>query len=596
MTAELRRGLFLAILGLVGGLGAVALLAYTGLLVPSKVSTQVARTTAPQQGASQVAPSQPAPSQPTPGQAPTIGQAPANPPPIAGAGAGAPQPTPAQAGRAEPKATPSSAAPGPTERAAAPTPEPGAPVAQASAAPTFDVIRVEPDGAAVIAGRGTPNATVELLRGGEVFARGLADPSGLFALVPPPLPTGTSEITVRTGGPDGPKISRDSVLVVVSPKRDAKPLVALTSPEKPTVVLSRPEAETTAAATPTANSAPRPGANSAASPAAPTTTSPQPAAPAAPTAPQPVKVVSVEAEDGGRLYVSAQAAPGATVRLYLNDTLVAPGSVGPDGRVAFAIGRGMKPGDYRVRIDQVDPVSGVVRTRSEVPFTFPKTLSTPPPVAAVQPPTEGAAATARNPVPSARGTAPANPATAARTAPTATGEPVSAAPVASPNTPPASGAAAPAATGRPAEVAVAAPPAALLARPGSPQASDAAAQGTVAPAPATSNAPARVALVPQAVAPAAERPASSTATSAGADAPAKQRAAGTVFVPQLDTATVVRGDNLWRISRKIYGAGTRYTVIYDANQPQIRRAELIYPGQVFVLPGTAANRQADGTR
>ena len=59
---------------------------------------------------------------------------------------------------------------------------------------------------------------------------------------------------------------------------------------------------------------------------------------------------------------------------------------------------------------------------------------------------------------------------------------------------------------------------------------------------------------------------------------------GTVIVPQITTATVSRGDNLWRISRRIYGEGTRYTVIYDANQGQIRNPDKIYPGQVFVLP------------
>jgi nucleoid-associated protein YgaU len=61
-------------------------------------------------------------------------------------------------------------------------------------------------------------------------------------------------------------------------------------------------------------------------------------------------------------------------------------------------------------------------------------------------------------------------------------------------------------------------------------------------------------------------------------------AAGTVLIPEINTAIVARGDNLWNISRRIYGQGLRYTVIYGANQPQIRNPDLIYPGQVFVLP------------
>src|SRR3546814_19876346 len=44
------------------------------------------------------------------------------------------------------------------------------------------------------------------------------------------------------------------------------------------------------------------------------------------------------------------------------------------------------------------------------------------------------------------------------------------------------------------------------------------------------------------------------------------------------------GNSLWRIARRIYGEGLRYTVIYQANQRQIRNPDLIYPGQVFSLP------------
>lgn len=55
-------------------------------------------------------------------------------------------------------------------------------------------------------------------------------------------------------------------------------------------------------------------------------------------------------------------------------------------------------------------------------------------------------------------------------------------------------------------------------------------------------------------------------------------------VPQIGTATVARGDSLWRISRNVFGHGIRYTSIYQANASEIRDPNLIYPGQVFVLP------------
>jgi nucleoid-associated protein YgaU len=46
--------------------------------------------------------------------------------------------------------------------------------------------------------------------------------------------------------------------------------------------------------------------------------------------------------------------------------------------------------------------------------------------------------------------------------------------------------------------------------------------------------------------------------------------------------------NLWRIARRFYGRGIRYTVIYQANRDQIRNPSLIYPGQVFAIPGLPA--------
>ena len=57
---------------------------------------------------------------------------------------------------------------------------------------------------------------------------------------------------------------------------------------------------------------------------------------------------------------------------------------------------------------------------------------------------------------------------------------------------------------------------------------------------------------------------------------------------QIDLAageiTVIKGNSLWVISRRIYGQGILYTTIYEANKAQIKDPNLIYPGQVFSLP------------
>ncbi len=54
--------------------------------------------------------------------------------------------------------------------------------------------------------------------------------------------------------------------------------------------------------------------------------------------------------------------------------------------------------------------------------------------------------------------------------------------------------------------------------------------------------------------------------------------------PDERVVTVQPGNSLWRISRAIYGEGARYAVIFDRNKDQIRNPDLIYPGQIFVLP------------
>jgi nucleoid-associated protein YgaU len=303
------------------------------------------------------------------------------------------------------------------------------PPESADGVPAFDVARIEPSGEAVIAGRATPGATVELLRNGELHDRAVADQSGQFVMVPPRLPSGTYDLTLRAKQPDGGlATSRQSVAVALEPGPTDRPLVALMTPDKPTVVLSQP-------------AAPKPTAGA-------------------------VVVGAVETEPGGKLHVSGQARPGAAVRLYLNDSFVASVTAGTDGRFAVTINKGVAPGNYRIRLDEVESNSGAVRARAEVPFNLADTTAT----AAV--PSQATA----------------------------------------------------------------------LQRP---DVAAAAKQPTVVP---------------------------------DGDSPS------TVVVPKIVTTTVSRGDSLWRLSHNTYGAGTRYAVIYKANREQIRNPNLIYPGQIFVIP------------
>lgn len=60
-----------------------------------------------------------------------------------------------------------------------------------------------------------------------------------------------------------------------------------------------------------------------------------------------------------------------------------------------------------------------------------------------------------------------------------------------------------------------------------------------------------------------------------------------------DSAVIIRRkDTLWRISRRVYGHGTRYSTIYLANQDQISDPDKIWPGQVFKLPEKSREGEA----
>ena len=48
--------------------------------------------------------------------------------------------------------------------------------------------------------------------------------------------------------------------------------------------------------------------------------------------------------------------------------------------------------------------------------------------------------------------------------------------------------------------------------------------------------------------------------------------------------TVQPGATLWAIARERYGDGVLYVQVFEANRDRIRNPDLIYPGQVFVLP------------
>jgi nucleoid-associated protein YgaU len=315
-----------------------------------------------------------------------------------------PKPVPAVLGEPTPE-TPATAA-------REPSPAPAAPVASPTALkPSFDVVTVEPTGETVVAGRAAPNARVELEDAGRKLAEATADGTGAFVIIPPPLPPGLHSLTLATGAGPSAQTSKAIAVAVAAPEPVPRPAPPAPAPS---------QAQSASIAPPVSGPSGR------------------------------IAVQSIEAIAGGRLVVKGAADPNSVVRLYLSGAFVGDAKTGADGRWSLMIERGMTPGPYVVRADEINAADAKVTERAEAPFDYP-------------------------------------------------------------------------------------------------------------------------AAAPQA-APAA------VASAAPATSPAD------VVIGSIQTHHVESGHTLWGISQKFYGDGSRYQLIFAANASQIKNPNLIFPGQVFVVP------------
>ncbi|MEW5425170.1 LysM peptidoglycan-binding domain-containing protein [Amorphus sp. 3PC139-8] len=438
--------------------------------------------------------------------------------------------------------------------------------------PTYDVVRVEPSGDAVIAGRASPGATVELRANGTAIASATTNTAGEWVIVlDKPLPPGDYDLALHSSHPNGkaPATSSDRLAVSIPQNGTETPLVALSRADGPVEVLQKPDEQTAIASASKAPATTEVASNAAASgssgtSAAETTTAAAPTGPASSQGSAASDTADAEAA-GGKMAASSDASEGG-------DTVIA---------------------------------NLVVR---EETMTVPREPSE--------------ATVAQDSTPAAK-TGAADAPAAAETA--ASSENVSDNALTG--------------TGGNAEIAYARDAAQkdTLQAPKVPVTIDSAevskenqfvVQGTSEPGatiwlylnqdfvgavradgdghwtfqtamditPGTYSIRAdQVRNMEGAVTARAEVPFGYRTDEAAAPAPEMgSRDAPASDGPQLEVldsnedgvrVLVRRGDALWTIARNFYGDGFRYTTIYQANDRQIRDPNLIYPGQVFVLPG-----------
>jgi nucleoid-associated protein YgaU len=527
---------------------------------------------------------------------------------------------------------------------AADAPAAGAPAKEEVLPPSFDVVRVEGDGSIVIAGKAAAGATVEIVTGARVVGNAVAGPDGDFAVViDEPLKPGGYQIVLRSTAPDNVvATSLETAVVSIPEKPDGQVLALVEKPGEPSKLITvpepqpapplsgdaaAPEAPASVEAAPAAPeekpAADEPVASASAEPEAPAEEAPSPEEQVAAQAPEPapteaapgnpeeqtaaakpaqepveltpsapsgepqVAVEAVEIE-GRKVFVAGVADAGRKVRVYANDILLGDADASPSGRFLIETERDLPVGDYIVRADALEPDGVKVAARAAVPFQREEGEN----LAAVAPP----GPQAETPTTHAGQSAAASGADCCSAAPDA---PKPARPSAGADVKPSAEA----------QASTEAPASSDASAPATPSATAEASQPTVSgagapqpavptpPATAEADAPSTEPPGESATAPAGIAPASKSTPTASAETETAKPAGdaeiaaapeSTPLAPKLESAPgaviIRRGDSLWRISRRVYGKGVRFSTIYLANQEQISDPDRIWPGQVFKVP------------
>jgi nucleoid-associated protein YgaU len=233
-------------------------------------------------------------------------------------------------------------------------PAPDAPVT-GPVRPSFDVVRVNPSGDAVLAGHAAPDAAVTVLEGDRVVGTATADHGGDWVLVPSePLGAGSRELSLSARLGEGTAVSSDKTVVVVVPGKaasgDAANALALLVPREGAGASTLLQAPT----------APHP--------AAPPLSQASLGLPRADRLPAgEITLDVIDYGEAGRISLAGRAQPGTNVRVYLDNSLVGSSDVGRDGGWRLVPGNSVEPGLYHLRVDEIGPTGQVVR-RIELPF------------------------------------------------------------------------------------------------------------------------------------------------------------------------------------------------------------------------------------
>jgi LysM repeat protein len=201
------------------------------------------------------------------------------------------------------------------------------------ATPTFDVVRVNPQGDTVIAGRARPGSTVVILDNGKPIGEVKADARGEWVFIPKkPLPSGDRKLGLEMRVKGKKPVLSDQIVMLTVPKGADRPLAIMVPRfgKGATTVLQKPGAAAGAFK---------------------------------------LSIDAVDYDDAGNLSISGKSAPNAAIQLYLDNAFIGRAKAESGGLWSISPKAKAKPGLYTLRADQVDE-KGKVVARVEFPFSL----------------------------------------------------------------------------------------------------------------------------------------------------------------------------------------------------------------------------------
>ncbi len=201
--------------------------------------------------------------------------------------------------------------------------------APAPSLPSFDIVRVDRSGDAVIAGRASPGATVTVYANDTALASATAGADGSWVIATEtPLEAGAVELSLEMKTTDGVVIRSDETIVIYVPEREGdRPLVLKTTPGGATQVLQEPRDEGVGLG--------------------------------------PLSLDTIDYDDSGAVIFSGRAEAARVVQIFANGQFVGQTAADADGR--WRLTASMPPGVYSLQIIQLDEAGKPVYA-IELPF------------------------------------------------------------------------------------------------------------------------------------------------------------------------------------------------------------------------------------